>query len=300
MVFIHTRATDETTLEVIQWLLYYKKAFFRLNNAADLIAWNKDPAHCSCYFNGKANIIPDVHAGDKELNQQIREYLQGQADALLTHLLPDGTDCSFGLSPFRHKRLNKLEVLQLAAGIGFTIPQTAIVSTRATLKQLKQRWGRIITKSMHEGIAIHTEKVLIDGQRTEEITTEVIDAMAPSFFPSLVQQLVEKRFEIRVFFFRQRMHALALFTQNNKLSQIDGRAIDTMRPNRQVPYLLPDELKDKITTLMNKLDLNYGSLDFIYTPQDDYCFLEVNPYGQYGFLSEAGNYYIEKEIADYL
>ncbi len=300
MVFIHTRATDETTLELIQWLLYYKKDFFRLNNATDLIAWNKEPKTGSCYFNGKANMIPDVHAEDKALNQQVREYLQSQADALLCHLLPDEREHGFGLSPFRHKRLNKLEVLQQAAGIGFTVPPTAVVSDREMLRQLKQRWGRIITKSMHEGIAVHTERVLIDGQRTEEITEEVIDAMAPSFFPSMVQQLIEKQFEIRVFFFRQQVHALATFTQNNKLSQIDGRAIDTTRPNRQVPYLLHDELKEQITTLMHQLGLNYGSLDFIYTRQGEYCFLEVNPYGQYGFLSEAGNYYIEKEVARYL
>lgn len=300
MVFIHTRPTDETTLVVIQWLLFYRKDFFRLNSVADLIRWNKEQKADSCYFNGKGSIIPDVHPHDKELNEQVRMYLQDQADALLLHTLPDERKQGFGLSPFRHLRLNKLDVLSLAASIGFSVPRSAVVSSKTGLRQCKEEWGRIITKSMHEGISVNASGVLINGQRTEEITEEVLQSMADSFFPSLVQQLIEKQFEIRVFFFRQQFYALATFTQHNAKSLIDGRAIDIQRPNRQVPYLLPDEVRTQISTLMEKLRLDYGSLDLIYTTDNDYCFLEVNPYGQYGFLSEAGNYGIEKEIAAYL
>lgn len=48
---------------------------------------------------------------------------------------------------------------------------------------------------------------------------------------------------------------------------------------------------------MKMLKLESGSLDFIVTPDNEYYFLEVNPVGQFNFVSEICNYHIEKHIA---
>ena len=37
----------------------------------------------------------------------------------------------------------------------------------------------------------------------------------------------------------------------------------------------------------------------IVTPTNEYVFLEVNPVGQFNFVSELCNYYIEKNIAEF-
>ena len=301
MILIHTRAKDETTTDVIQWLVYYKKDFRRLNTIQELAQWNaagKLSAFRSCYFNGKSALIPPV-SSDREMDAQLREHLKGQAETFLAATLY-GSHKGFGNNPFENPGVNKLIALQVAQESGLTIPHTAVVSSKSTLRKLKAQWGRIIHKSMHQGIAVHTEKVLISGQQTEEVTEEVIAQLGDTFFPSLIQQLVPKQFEVRVFCFRNIVRAIATFTQRNALTEIDGRGIDTQKPNRQVPFELPGELKSKLQQVMKRLDLNYGSFDLICTPDNEFIFLEVNPYGQYGFLSMAGNFYLEKEIAEYL
>ena len=310
MIFIHTRATDETTNDVIQWLIHYNKDFFRLNNVQQLANWNASYAQDglsekdeiklesfhSCYFNGKANLIP-VLSPDPEIDTQLREHLSEQAATFIEAMLHNRPAKCFGNNPFTHSTVNKLIVLQIAEQLGLQVPKTAIVSSKTALRQLKDSWGRIITKTMHQGISVRTKEIFINGQKTEEVTNTSIDQVGELFFPSMIQQLVAKQYEVRVFAFQDMFYSIATFTQRNDATMIDGRGIDTQNPNRQVPFILPEAVQAKLLAMLKRLELNYGSFDLICTPDDEFVFLEVNPYGQYGFLSLAGNYYIEKQIA---
>jgi D-alanine-D-alanine ligase-like ATP-grasp enzyme len=49
--------------------------------------------------------------------------------------------------------------------------------------------------------------------------------------------------------------------------------------------------------MMQKADLNCGSLDLIKSKDGRYVFLEVNPSGQFGMVSYPCNYYLEEEVA---
>ena len=51
---------------------------------------------------------------------------------------------------------------------------------------------------------------------------------------------------------------------------------------------------------MDNLKLNSGSIDLVYTKDEDYYFLEVNPVGQFAMVSEPCNYYLEKIVAQKL
>lgn len=48
---------------------------------------------------------------------------------------------------------------------------------------------------------------------------------------------------------------------------------------------------------MKDIDMNCGSIDMIYSPEGEYIFLEVNPVGQFQWLSKSCNYDIERQIA---
>jgi D-alanine-D-alanine ligase-like ATP-grasp enzyme len=63
---------------------------------------------------------------------------------------------------------------------------------------------------------------------------------------------------------------------------------------------LPSSLQEQLKTLMNKNRLDSGSFDIILTPESEYIFLEVNPIGQFQWLSRNCNYFLEKEIAELL
>jgi D-alanine-D-alanine ligase-like ATP-grasp enzyme len=57
------------------------------------------------------------------------------------------------------------------------------------------------------------------------------------------------------------------------------------------------DIKIKIKILLKKIKINSGSIDMIVTPANEFYFLEINPTGQFNFLSEYTNSYVEKLIA---
>ena len=51
---------------------------------------------------------------------------------------------------------------------------------------------------------------------------------------------------------------------------------------------------------MKKSNLDTGSIDIVVTKKEEYVFLEVNPVGQFGWVSSNCNYYLEEKVANYL
>ena len=80
----------------------------------------------------------------------------------------------------------------------------------------------------------------------------------------------------------------------------DFKNYDHAKPNKVLPYTLHSSLQEQLKTLMNKTRLDSGSFDIILTPESEYIFLEVNPIGQFQWLSRNCNYFLEKELAELL
>jgi D-alanine-D-alanine ligase-like ATP-grasp enzyme len=93
---------------------------------------------------------------------------------------------------------------------------------------------------------------------------------------------------------------MAIFSQRNNRTSIDFRRYDEERPNHSVPFNLPADIKQKLRRFMREIDLDSGAIDMIYNNNGNYCFLEVNPVGQFGMISFPCNYKIEKKIAEIL
>lgn len=93
---------------------------------------------------------------------------------------------------------------------------------------------------------------------------------------------------------------MAIFSQNDNKTSVDFRNYNLKKPNRVVPYKLPSYIENKLLKFAKSADLDTGSFDLIVTKKEkEYVFLEVNPYGQFGWLSKNCNYYLEKLIAEY-
>lgn len=133
---------------------------------------------------------------------------------------------------------------------------------------------------------------------TQKINLEKIETN--SFAVSLVQNYIEKKYELRVFYFEKLFYTMAIFSQNDSKTSVDFRNYNKEKPNRTVPYKLPYEVEQKLINLMDKLDLNCGSIDMIVEKNNEYVFLEVNPIGQFGMISSPCNYNLERIIAKYL
>ena len=81
---------------------------------------------------------------------------------------------------------------------------------------------------------------------------------------------------------------------------IDFRNYDRTRPNRRIPYKLPEIIESQLVKLHKSIKLNCSSVDVLLSTDNEYFFLEINPVGQFGMVSFPCNYYLEKIIANEL
>jgi ATP-GRASP peptide maturase of grasp-with-spasm system len=179
------------------------------------------------------------------------------------------------------------------------IPSTIVCTTKVALINFYNAHKRIIIKDISAPFSYYKENMRILSLTTE-ITECELENIPEKFYPSLFQELIEKKYELRVFYLEEICYSMAIFSQNDKQTSVDFRNYNHTKPNRRIPYNLPIEIKLKVVALMKDLNLETGSIDFIVTTSGDYIFLEVNPVGQFGMTSYPCNYYLEKKVAEYL
>lgn len=326
MILIVSDERDESTNWVINWISYYGRTFARVNRD-DLEA------------NTIGNLMVQISNSD-DLKLQIdaininditsiwfrRSVYTGFNNDLLSHIKeqPFFIDVNKNyyneyintslfiysclernrkrLGNFRITRLNKLEVLNKAIECEIDIPASVITNSKKDIVKFIGCKGAIITKPISEVFDIKVKSESNNETQmyinyTEEITPEVLEKIPESFYPSLFQEKLDKEIDIRIFYLKGQCYSMAIFSQLDKQTCIDFRKYTN---NRNVPYKIPGELEKKIHRLMVDLDLDTGSVDFVKTKDGRLVFLEVNPTGQYGMVSDPCNYYLDKKIAEYL
>lgn len=237
--------------------------------------------------------VPD-HEVAVQIDSHLRAEMQSTAGSLFA-LLADKP----WLTRPAEARVNKMSALRTAAALGFEVPATIITNSRVELQAFFHKHGRIINKAISDGTAFYVgDKRCVTF--TEEAGSDDIAALPEYFLPTLAQELLDKKYELRVFYLAGRLYPAAIFSQSDPRTQIDFRHYNTKKPNRNVPYRLEPEVEERIRRLMKALNLSTGSLDFVRTADDRLVFLEVNPVGQFGTTSGLCNYNIERDVADYL
>jgi ATP-GRASP peptide maturase of grasp-with-spasm system len=197
---------------------------------------------------------------------------------------------------------NKLVVLELARELGLRTPPFRVTTSRRYTQALLDSGASYVSKAMSDGLYLFDVQESNAGyftytERLEPSSLEGLDErIAPSFF----QQYVEKAFELRVFFLDKTFRTVGIFSQNDEQTRVDYRKYNLSKPNRVIPFRLPGEIEDKLSRLADRLGLNTGSIDLIVDKSGEVYFLEVNPVGQFGPLSEACNLSIERLIAERL
>ncbi|WP_294283547.1 grasp-with-spasm system ATP-grasp peptide maturase [uncultured Chryseobacterium sp.] len=192
-------------------------------------------------------------------------------------------------------KIDKIEVLRLAKKQGLTVPETFIANSRDSLQRILDLNKELITKPIFEGVTFSDFKGVY-GTHTQTVEKCEIEA----FTPSLFQENISKKFELRIFYLNGTFYPMAIFSSKNSQTQTDFRNYDLFNPNRCVPYELPQDIKEKLTALMADVNLTSGSIDMIRDVNGRYVFLEINPVGQFGMVSRPCNYYLEKEVAEFL
>lgn len=323
ILIISHDAIDEPTNDVIDWLSFYNVNFLRING--DDFYLNKnfaiDYEKKTIRFEGNLINVKDVKAilfrrwisrpttiisEFKKNNFGVFEgfflenflvYLKSELTSISTSLFSLFEEKKF-IPSYKLSRgqLNKFNVLLEAEMIGIKIPKSIIASSKKEVLDKVENGMEFITKSIKDADFIFYNNNLIDLY-TKSLTVDDITNLKETFFPTLFQEKIDKQFEIRIFYLYNKFYSMAIFSQNDSKTSVDFRNYNRERPNRYIPFKLPLEVEIKIKKLMTKIGLNTGSIDMIYSNDNEFIFLEVNPVGQLGMVSKNCNFPIEKELA---
>jgi hypothetical protein len=205
------------------------------------------------------------------------------------------TPASVG-SYFNEINNNKLNNLILANQAGLNIPPLMVSNEKSKLLQFLEQHENVITKNIGNGISFYANQTTYENIYTTQVYKEDIETREEIFFPIFLQKKIDKLGDVRVFYLEGHFYAMMIFSQMNPETQLDFRN-KKGGFNRMTPLQLPTEVEYRLRNLTNMLHLNTCSIDLILSPNNEYFFLEVNPKGEFGFVSKHCNYYLEKKVA---
>ncbi len=325
MVLIISNELDNSTNEVIAWLHHQNKKYLRINETDTITIESLNINHATPDIlfrvnNGKVlntkdissywyrrggiyhnhQIIKNIVLSDSLLNAEIVHNVKNDLDICVSFFI-DIIEKKTKIGSMINATNNKLIHLALAQSLNIKTPLSLITTKKADYFSIKKRSlaKEIITKSISDGFH-HFDKKDSWALYTKVISGDIENSLPVNFPLTLLQEKINKKWELRIFYLKGKFYSMAIFSQNDKKTEIDFRKYNTVKPNYRVPYQLPKNIEKKLHQFMIKADLNTGSIDMIYSKEGDYYFLEVNPVGQFGMVSYPCNYYLEKEIASIL
>ena len=122
------------------------------------------------------------------------------------------------------------------------------------------------------------------------------DALAVA--PVIYQRHLEKRCDIRVTIVGESIYAAVIQSQEAKSAKVDWRLADVELAHEV--HVLPEKMARACRRLMKALNLNFGAVDLVLTPKDEYYFLEINPNGQWLWLEDKLLFPISDRIVEWL
>lgn len=315
MVLILSSTGDLSTELVMNWLRHYNHPFVRINSHDLLdekafisffpakikigdIEINPDEVHAIWFrkfaFFRKSKFFKD---NEQDIIPNTIYQLQREFSSLTSGFTSIFQD-KYWLTHPQSASVNKLRVLKFARQCGLQVPDTYVLNNRAQLQELLKETS-LISKSAYEPFFLSVDEGMY-SMYTKEVTPEIAAGFDETFYPSLLQSKVEKEYELRIFYLDGEFYPMAIFSQQDKQTEVDFRMYNWDTPNRNIPYVLPEDLKNKLHQLMQKLNLNTGSMDVIRGKDGGYYFLEVNPTGQFGMTSIPCNYSLHELVAKHL
>ncbi len=196
---------------------------------------------------------------------------------------------------------NKQLQLQVAEEIGLNIPRTLITNNPEAVKQFAEECEQGIVTKMLSSFAIYNkqgeEKVVF----TNPVTSEDINNLdGLNLCPMTFQEKIPKALELRTIIVGKHIFTAAVDSQVLQKSRYDWRRQGVALLNVWENHDLPKEVEQKLLQLMSYFGLNYGAIDIILTPDDEYIFLEVNPVGEFFWLEHCPGLPISQAIAEIL
>ncbi len=191
-----------------------------------------------------------------------------------------------------YKAENKLYQLKMASKCGFAVPKTIVGNF---LPQDINRNQIYIVKSLDTALFFEDKQEMFTY--STKLSGEELLASELRLAPVIIQEYLQNKIDIRVTIIGDTLFAVDITKNGNP---IDG---DWRKASKESlmyrPIDLPDSVKVLIKNTMKSLGLKFGGMDLALV-SDNYYFIEVNPTGEWGWLTTSAQLPIDKAIADYL
>jgi len=252
-------------------------------------------AYSSIWYRRPGGIVALQQFPEPWIGKMVEQEARHAIDGMLLSL-----DCLWMNHPRKDFQcLQKLWQLQVAIQEGLSIPETVVTSDPQVAKEFfvscnEQVIYKLIGGASNFSIPAYEQPRGIPTLPLRQADFEYLDQVR--FAPHFFQKRIEKRVELRVTIVGQKVFTIEIDSQAGD-GKVDWRNDYSVK---MTPYDLPEEIETKCKTLMKRLGLNYGALDFCLTPDDQYIFLEINCAGQYMWIEQRTELPISAEIANLL
>lgn len=189
--------------------------------------------------------------------------------------------------PAEHKPVQ----LKVAREVGLDVPATLLTNDPDAVRRFaRASGGAIVAKAPTVWLKVFDD----DGTLVEKAFTSLVteqdlaDLDGLRLGPMIFQERIPKACELRVVVAGEEIFAVAIDPHESDVGGVDWRRNFDFDYERR-PYAIPDDVRRRILAMMDRLGLNYASIDMIVTPDGRHVFLEANPNGG-GFeaLQKAG------------
>jgi hypothetical protein len=242
-------------------------------------------------------VKPSARAEFGAGSESVAEALKWKEWRHLLCSLPHFLNFATWINPLRqHFEMSYKPVqLALATELGFAIPDTVVTNDADDVLELFKRNPRVIYKTLSSFLIPPDEMIF-----TNEVTRGQVldDAGAIGLAPGIFQELVEKKYELRVTVVGDSVFAVRIESQKFPENSIDWRR--NQFAEMYVPTVLRLEEEQRLKALHSRMGLVYAAYDFVVDQKDELVFLECNPGGQWLWLEQALDLPISHTLAETL
>lgn len=303
MILIITHKLDFTADFVINKLNQNKIAYKRLNcedifNSEFNLKFDTgfsysllgESNYKSVWF--RRTMLPDL----KNLGDGDKKYILDELESFFENLF-SSLSANWLSSPFYvYRAENKILQLKIAKEIGFKIPPTLVTNSKRELVQFFDKCnGEMILKPISQTrIQYHNTSAFIFTSPVSESYIKNIGDY--DLTPCIFQKNITKDYEIRVTVVENKVFAAAVYSQQESETKNDWRK--KKLDFHQIE--LPSDIEKMCVEMVKKLNLKFGAIDIIKTPDDEYYFLEINPNGQWAWIEMQTKQDISGAIIEFL
>lgn len=182
----------------------------------------------------------------------------------------------------------KVHQLRIAEEVGLVVPETLVTNDPAQAREFVEGHGpsRVIRKAFRNIEEAPRETALVEREDLERID-------GVRYAPVIFQRYIQGVEDLRITVVDGDVFAARIRSQADH--QVDYRA--GLGTASVEACSLPDDVSEKLLALMARLGVSFGAIDMRLTPEGEYVFFEINPAGEYLFVSRRTGQPIPEAIA---